>query len=135
LPIHGTPTYAPNGEFAFPRPYVKQITFRLGSNALFSQSNEQFYITDGNTGFNHIIVNFIPGLFGSNSNRYTIDHCIVDWWLIVDPSPTPIPLNFEFGYYGGASFNGPGLILTLPGWSTLYSFQLPPPPPGYWTPY
>jgi len=119
---------------AFPRPYVEQFTFGFGVGAIFTHSNEQFYVTDGTHPTTHVVANLLPGFWDTNSNRYTIDHVVVDWWAIEDPSPTPIPVNFNLEYRIDPVTIKPELFLTIAGWTTRYTFPLPPAPSNYWTP-
>jgi len=134
VPILGTPTYLPAGQFAFPRPYVEQVTFHFNSGVSFAQSDNEFFITDGSNPNVHVVCNWLPEFWATSSNRYTIDHCLVDWWLLIDPSPTPLPLDFTLTYFIDPVTIKPELFIGVAAATTRYSFALPPAPADYWTP-
>lgn len=134
MTIFGPPNFTPNAQFAFPRPYVEQFTFGFGVGAIFAHSAEQFFITDGTNPIVHVVCNLLPNFWATNSNRYTLDHVIVDWYGLVDPSPTPFPIPFVLRYQVDPVTIKPELFLFLTGWTTRYTFALPPPPADYWTP-
>lgn len=134
MAIYGTATYLPSGRWAFPRPYIVQVTFGFGAGAIITHSDNEFFITDGTHPTTHVVCNFIPGLFASNSNRYTLDRCIVDWYALEDPSPTPIPVPFFLQYSIDPVTIEPELFLSLSGWTDRYTVPLPAPPADYWSP-
>lgn len=134
MPVLGTPTYLPSGQFAFPRPYAEQVTFHFGPGAIIVQSVNEFFITDGGNPNVHVVCNWLPEFWATSSNRYTIDHLLVDWYLLIDPSPTPLALNFTLTWFKDPVTIKPELFIGLPTANTRYTFALPPAPPGYWTP-
>ena len=134
MSIVGAATYLPQGQFAFPRPYISQFTFGFGVGAIIVQSDEQFYITDGLNPFVHVVCNLLPEFWATSSNRYTLDFVVVDWWLIIDPSPLHQPLNFNLKFQHDPVTLKPELYLYLAGATARYSYPLPPPPDDYWTP-
>lgn len=134
MTVHGTLTGVPSNEFAFPRPYVEQLIFYFGAGAIIAQTGREFLITDGFNPTVHVVCNFLTGFWGTNSNRYTLDRCIEDWYLLIDPSPTPLPLDFTVRYLLDATNLKPSILVGLVGATTLYKYNMPPPPSDYWTP-
>jgi len=134
MPVLGTPTYAQSGKFAFPRSFIKNVNFRFGANALFTQSEGNFFITDGNNPIVHVVCNYQPNFWLWSSNTYTLDYVLKDWWVLVDPDPTPQPLNFDYGWWINPTSKVPELVLSLSGFSHEYPYALPPAPPSYWKP-
>lgn len=134
MPIVGSPTYQPQGQFAFPRTYVKQLTFGFASNALVVNTNEDFYVTDLTSGIIHVVANFAPEFWAASSNRYTLDFILEDWWLIVDPSTIPQPLNFFMKFQVDPVTGANEIFIYLTGWTTRYTTPLPSYNEEYWTP-
>jgi len=132
--VIGFPTYLPSPLFAFPRPYVDQVTFHFNAGVTFVQSDNDFVITDGANPNVHVRATFLPEFWATSSNRYTIDHLLVNWWVYVDPSPTPIPIDFTVTYFIDPVTIKPEIFVGVPAATTRYTFPLPPAPPDYWTP-
>lgn len=135
MAIVGSPTYNPDGGFAFIRAYVPQITFGFAANAIITHSAEQFYITDGNNLDVHVVVNFFDKFWAWSSNGYTIDHLVVDSWVELTSVPgVKFPLNFNLFYKWDAANHRPEMLYYLPGYTDRYTFQLPPATAPYWVP-
>lgn len=134
MTILGTRSYAPLAQTAFPRPYVVGVRFRFGAGATFDQDDGDFYITDSINPWVHVVCNFLPTFWVWDNNGYTLDHIIKDWWLILDPDPTPQALNFGTELFFNPADLNYWLAVGVIGWTTEYDFALPPAPLDYWRP-
>lgn len=134
MAIYGTGTYLPTAEFAFHRRYITQVGFGFGPSISAIQSGPNFYFTDTSNPVVHVRANFHPSLWGSRSNALTLPYVLKDWWLIIDPSPTPLPLNFTMNFTYNLTPLHPTLLIYIPGWSNFYFYDIPPSPVGYWLP-
>lgn len=134
MPIYGSVSYAPYSGFAFPRPYIHQITFRFGVGAIVTHSDEDFFITDGTNPAVHVVCNLLPEFWATSSNRYTLDYVIVDLYALHDPDPTPIPLSWICYYRIDPLTIEPEIVIGLSGGTVYYPTAMPPAPAGYWTP-
>lgn len=134
MTILGARTFVPSEQFSFPRHYLHQITFLFGAGALIAQSGGDFFITDGANPSVHVVCNFEPAFWNASTNGYTINWIVKDWYLLVDPSPTPLPLNFGMEYALTVPDRHPEMLVGILGWTTRYSFLLPPTPSTDWLP-
>lgn len=134
MPIFGSAAYVPGGQFNFPRSYVYRVTFGFGAGAIITPSGGNFYITDGTNPIVHVVCNFRPNAWAWSSNVYSLDYLIEDWWLIIDPNPNPLPLNFALYYQVWTADNIPELAINIAGATTRYENAMPDAPPGYWKP-
>src|SRR6187551_3294108 len=94
MTIYGTPYFPKGASFAVPRSHLYRVCFGFGSAVGVSGSGPNFVFNDLINTQNHVICNLHPTLWGSRAYPLTLDHMIDDWWLIVDPNPNPLPLNF-----------------------------------------
>lgn len=134
MPIYGTPGYSPSGEFSFPRSYILQVTFGWGANTGVTQDGGNFLFTDLVFPQNNVVCNFKPQCWEWNSNGYSLDFLIEDWWLYVLPSTAPLPLNFRVDFQRDPVTHAPEWFIWAAGWTTRYTFSLPPAPSDYWLP-
>lgn len=132
MPVYGSVAYVPNGRFSFKRAYIDNIVFRFGEGALFSHSDGEFVVTDSLNPNVHVVCNLYPNLWAWNSNGYTLDYVLKDWWLLIDPDPTPLPLPTNVVYVFNQTNLKRELWIGLSDATTSYPFALPPAPPDYW---
>lgn len=134
MAIYGTPSYYPGPKFVVPKSYLPSVLFGFGASVGITQTLNQFRFDDLVNTQNHVYCNLNPDLWSGRAYARTMDYMIVDWWLIVDPNPSPLPLNFNVYWGYNVHPMKPDLIIYLPGFSTLYPFSTPPMYPGYWQP-
>lgn len=134
MTILGTPTYTPHAKFWINRGYVQRFAFGFNVGAGIVQTGNSFEITDTTNPIVHVHCKIKADWWAWSSNGYTLDFIVEDWWLIIDPSPTPLPLNFTLTHWWDAPTGKMGVLLYLPGSTHQYPQILPVPPPGYWWP-
>lgn len=132
MSVLGTFTYVPQAKFSLTRTYVQKVAFGFGPSVGWTQSGGDFYFTDTSNPIVHVRANFNPSFWSVNSNGFTLDYLLNDWYLIIDPDPTPRALNATmiYGYETGTTI--PYIYTLIAGWTNLYRFNTPPAPTGYW---
>jgi hypothetical protein len=132
MTILGTASYAQGPGYAFPRPYVAGIRFRFGPSVTFTHSDNEFIATDSLHPWVHVICNWYENFWEWHNNGYTIDHILTDWWLILDPDPTPQALNYGMGFEFRPTTLDYVVAIGVLGGTIEYDFPLPPAPSDYW---
>lgn len=132
--ILGTVTYVPQPKFWFNRAYIRRFAFGFNVGAAIVQTGNVFEITDTTNPIVHVHCKLRDDFWDWSSNSYTLDHVVEDWWLIIDPSPTPLPLNFILSHWWNAPDAKLGILLYLAGSTHQYPVTLPFSDPTYWFP-
>lgn len=134
MPILGTVSYVPDPKYSFTRRYITQVAFGFGPGVIRTGSDNEFVFTPGVGSPVHVVANLKPTLWGTRSDMYQLDSMLVDWYLLVDPSPTPQPLNLTIQFAYDFVVPRPTVYFFIAGWSQWYYYPIPPSPPGYWLP-
>lgn len=134
MAIHGVGTYLPTEEFSLPRRYITQVGFGFGPMISWTQASGNFVFTDTSNPIVHVVANFHPSVWGTRNYPLTLPYVLDDWYLLIDPSPTPLALNFTMNFSYNLTPLQPSLLIYIPGWTNFYYFSIPPSPPGYWLP-
>lgn len=91
-PPVGSKTYDPNGRFSFCRGYITWFEWFVNvDNQAISFDGEIFTISSVN--FPNVVqyVQIRPTWWPWNSNHYTLDHLVLYYWYVINPSPTQHP--------------------------------------------
>jgi len=131
MAIYGAMACHPQGVFSFPRAYITRVVFGFDSGAIITHSDGDFFITDGTNPIVHVVCNFKPNFWHYSSNGYSLDWIVKDWYLLLDPSPTPIPLSFNVDFQFYAPDKVWELFIHLDSWTVRYPVALP----GTWLPH
>lgn len=134
MAIYGTPTYFPHAKFVVPKSYLPRVLFGFGPSVGITQAANVFRFDDLTNPVVHVHCTLNPDLWSSRAYARTMDYMIIDWYLIVDPNPSPQPLNFNVYWGYNVHPLKPDLIIYIAGWTNLYAFPTPPMYPGYWQP-
>lgn len=132
MSVHGVLSCLPTPGFGFNRNYITKVVFGFGAGAVNTGTPPNFYFTDTTNPVVHIVANLQPGIFAVNSNSWTLDHVLKDWWLIIDPNPAPQPINVYVDFDYDPGDHRPMIFIRVLGWTTYYRFPIPPAPPGWW---
>lgn len=131
MAVYGSMVCHPLGQFSFPRAYATRVVFGFGAGAIITHTDGDFFVTDGTNPIVHVVARFKNNFWDYSSNGYSLDWILDDWWLLLDPSPTPIPLNLTIDFqYNETDFVWE-IFLWISGWTTRYEFDLP----GEWQPH
>lgn len=131
----GTGTFQPSGGYVVPRAYLKGFALRFDPGAEITQTEN---VWDGYNNAAHSLyfrITMRPTFFTWSSNRYTMNHVIIDNYTQTPPSnPNKVPFNFTLAFIWRPGFGwylrfAPGGLGTVTHW-----FTLPPAPLGYWKP-
>lgn len=134
MPVIGTGTFNPQGGFSFPRSYVGNVAFPADWT-LESHTNEQFVFNDFMFYNDRIFVNLYQPFWAWSSNRYTLDHIVVDCYYHALPSTVDTPTPFSLTYLPPTPTHAATLRLLSPFFgSTIQYFSLPPVNQPYWLP-
>jgi len=131
----GVGTFFPQGQFAAPRSYYYGVwlSFDTGSVVNWTDNRADFQAPGGVvTG----AVVFHERFWEWSSNKWTLDHMLVESWYAVAPSPTEIPLPYNLQFYTEPSLTRTYLLYEpfgAPG-SAAFKHAMPPAPPDYWMP-
>lgn len=132
MAVFGLGNYPKGATFTAPKSHINRVRFGFGASVGITGTPPNFTFNDLVATQNHVICNLHPSLWGDRAYALTLDHMIDDWWLLVDPNPDPIPLNFFCNWDFNATTGKPELLIWIPGMTTWYDFTLPPMYPGYW---
>jgi len=116
------------------RPYVQDVVFGFGPDVSRAGTGPNFIFTPASDTTIHVHANVHPKLFAGKANALTLDYCLVDWWLIVDPNPAPQNLNYQIQWAFVPTLKRHSIYITITGWSELYFFPTPAMPSSYWLP-
>jgi len=126
--------FTPQAKFAFPRSYFYEIVVEDQAPTILRVGNNIHTIIDASVGYGiWYIIN--PKMWAWSSNRYTLDHVVLDCW-------------WEYGFDGvhhpqdyGVAWNGEPLrlkthiLINNPFLTTNFArFPVDPQPSNYWTP-
>jgi len=130
-PLIGAGTYVPNGQYNFPRSYIRGFGIQIVAGNI-AQSDNVFVLT--NPPSPSVYTLSINEYFWNwSSNRYTMDHVIGESFYspLGDGSNTEMPFLLQF--YNKPDELGNWIVyspFSSPGGVTWY--ELPPAPPDYW---
>lgn len=134
MPVIGTGTFFPQGGFAFPRSYVGNVA--LPSDWDLEAQIDNFFIFNDFRFYNdRIFIRFLPQFWAWSSNRYTLDHCVIDCYYYPLPSTTPTPTPYSLSWLPATTTHNATLKLLSPFFgSGIQYFPLPPRDQPYWLP-
>lgn len=130
----GAGTFVPGGRFSFPRSYVPQFLVNVDTDTFVVALHACAFLDPNNHNFSfHIILD--PRFYEWSSNKWTLDHVVLESYYVISPDPTEIPMPFvlSFHTYGAGA---QALIFQPFGINFIENRKvpLPPPPSDYWTP-
>lgn len=134
MPVIGAGTFNPNAGFSFPRSYVFWVAFP-SDWTLESHTDGQFVFNDFMFYNDRIYINLYHSFWAWNSNRYTLDHIVVDCYYHPLPSTVDTPTPFSLSYIAPTPTRKATIRLLSPFFGTgLQYFALPSPSVPYWLP-
>jgi len=134
MAVHGLQSFLNGAGFAVPRSLIPRVGFGFGPSVSISQSANHFVFTDTSNPSVHVVATLHPTLWGARSYPLTLDHMLVDWWLLVDPNPNPQDLNVSLYWGYNVHPLKPDLLIFISGWTNFYYFNTPAMPSTYWLP-
>ena len=130
-PLIGAGTYIPNGQYNFPRSYIRGFGIQIVAGNI-AQSDNVFVLT--NPPSPSVYTLSINEYFWNwSSNRYTMDHVIGESFYSPLGDGSNIEMPFLLQFYNKPDELGNWIVyspFSSPGGVTWY--ELPPAPPDYW---
>lgn len=130
-PIIGVGTYVPNGQYAFPRSYIRGFGIQIVAGTITQLGNGFVLSNPPSPAVYAVIIN--DYFYNWSSNGYTLDHVIGESYYSPLGDGSYIPMPFLLQFYNRTDERGSWIVyspFSSPGGVTW--FELPPAPPGYW---
>jgi hypothetical protein len=130
-----SPNYIPSPRYNFPRSYIKGFAlFWLPGLTVLAAGNP-FIFEEHTYGGYHLHLKFRDNFWDWNSNRYTLDYIVEDYYQTPPGSSTPETVGL-LNVTQTLNIDHPSTHIFFQqafGSETLW-FDLPPAPPSYWLP-
>jgi len=133
VPI-GTGVFTPRGQFAFPRSYVRGIVFNIAGYTVTDHGNHYSWNEIGGSVEFFI---FLDLRFRAwNSNRWTLDHVVTEFYHTLTPGGTQFPDDFSLFPFYHPTTHQPFLQFRFGtvDFGALVYFDFPAASPFYWFP-
>jgi hypothetical protein len=132
----GAGTFEPSGGFSFPRSYIYGLSLRLtGATSIVYVGN---VLSCGLSAFptTTLVWKFLPEFIPWNSNRYTLDHLMIEAYFFNTGVPGVFPLPYKLGTWFPPGAKKRYLYVIEPEFDGTghHEFDLPGQPDDYWTP-
>lgn len=132
----GAGTFVPNGRFAITRPYLRGIWLSFDTGAIVTWTDNSVAFADGPVPVVTGRITFLEEFWEWSSNRYTLDHVIIESWYSFNGGVTEIPLPFALTWY--TDTDGSPYLVYNPFSAVgtgAFKHDMPPTPPSwYWQP-
>lgn len=127
----GLPSYIPGGQFAFPRSYVAGLEVRHDGPFLYWDGVILRWIVAGSP--NALVeVTFVANFEQWSSNRWTLDHIILNATYEYPPNPTQYELPYHIIWRVPPGKHSPHILLDAHYGENYSTIALPSQPAGYW---
>lgn len=128
-----TPTFLPNGRFAFPRSYVQGLYVRHDPGAVTWDGELLTFIVAGTP--NALVKVYFDARFAAwSSNRWTLDFVVTHGTYEYPPAPSVFDLPFYVQFMTPPGGKAPHLLIDAMYGSTYSFITLPLQPFYYWLP-
>jgi len=130
----GTGSFIPGGQYNFPRSYIYDLHIARYGDTL-THVNELFTIHAVPPDPTIAIIQFLPAFWTWNSNVYSLDHLVINFYALVGGVGPAIPLNYLLTWNNNPTYGRASLFFY---WSSgapdFEVFTLDQQPPTYWLP-
>jgi hypothetical protein len=131
----GTGTFNPQAKFWMTRSKVYGINFATyaGNTVTFAGFSFTVHAVPPDPTFLHCAI--APEFYIWNSNSYSLDYVVTEFWYKAGGVGPEIPLPFSLGYFQDPLRHSSSLYIQWSGTTPTFNyFPLPSQPPNYWMP-